>query len=105
MKTFPALASFVLLSAGIYSSNTHAAPVNFSPYVDLSVNARWSINEPVDLLAISQASGIKNYHLAFINASSGCNAAWGGSSPATAFDANHKPQQAWGQHTTQQLAA
>jgi chitinase len=105
MKTFQALASFVLLSAGVYSSNTHAAPVNFSPYVDLSVNARWSINEPADLLAISQASGIKSYHLAFINGSTGCNAVWGGSSPATEFDANHKPQQAWGQHTTQQLAA
>jgi len=43
----------------------------FAPYVDMSLASH-------DIASISQASGIKNFTLAFIIDNGGCGAGWGG---------------------------
>lgn len=67
----------------------------FSPYADLTLNVHWDSQYqdlvPMDLLAISKASGTKNFTLAFITDSGSCVPAWGGQSA-------YSVEKAWGSH-------
>lgn len=78
------------------------AATGFSPYADLTINTRWDSQyqdmEPMDLAAISQLTGINNYHLAFITDSGSCNPAWGGQS-------SYSVNNAWGAHLTDKMRA
>lgn len=94
----------VLFLTGL-SSSIFARQLNttgFRPYADLTINTRWDSQyqdmEPMDLAAISQSTGIKSYHLAFITDSGSCNPAWGGQS---SFSVNN----GWGSHLTDKLRA
>ncbi|KIE28206.1 sugar hydrolase [Streptomyces sp. MUSC 125] len=49
----------------------------FAPYVDTS------LYPPFDLLAAADATGVKNYHLAFITDGGGCTPKWGGVTEVT----------------------
>lgn len=55
--------------------------IPFIPYADLTLNTYWDFKyqdmEPMDLVKTSQASGIRSYHLAFINDAGICQPAWG----------------------------
>src|SRR3990167_7250645 len=81
---------------------TFATTINFSPYADLTINARWDSTyqdmEPMDLLKISQESGIKSYHLAFITDAGNCQPAWGAES-------SYGVHQLWGKHLADKLQA
>lgn len=74
----------------------------FSPYADLTINAHWDSHyqdmEPMDLVKISQLSGVKNFHLAFITDAGNCSPAWGGQS-------SYVLSSAWGSHLTDRLRA
>ncbi len=96
--------SAIILSVSLFIMNmAYASTIkNFSPYTDFTLNVHWDSSyqdlEPSDLLAVSQASGVKNFHLAFITDAGGCQPAWGGqSSYATAAG--------WGTHLTDKLHA
>lgn len=72
-----------------------AETVSFSPYADMTINTHWDPKyqdmEPMNLYAISQKSGIKDYHLAFITDSNICAPAWGGQS-------SYSTSNEWGSH-------
>lgn len=72
----------------------------FAPYTDLTINTTWSPQyqdmEPTDLAAISQTSGIPNYHLAFITDSGSCSPAWGAQE-------TYSVNSSWGSHLTDRL--
>lgn len=74
----------------------------FSPYADITLATQWSsqyqTQEPMDLTQVSQVSGIKNYHLAFITDAGACHPAWGG-------QASYATDLAWGVHLTDKLRA
>jgi chitinase len=76
--------------------------VNFSPYADLTISAHWDPQyqdmEPMDLVAISQSTGINNYHLAFITDAGTCNPAWGG-------QLSYSVNDGWGAHLTDKMRA
>lgn len=101
MKRHSKLAYISLLLTGL-SSSTFAQTTSFSPYADLTINVTWDSHyqdmEPMDLNAVSQESGIKNYHLAFITDSGSCAPAWGGQSSYSVTDT-------WGKHLTDKLLA
>src|SRR5205085_5395904 len=82
-------------------ANPHTA-IHFSPYADLTINTTWSNQyndmEPMDLTAISKASGISEYHLAFITDAGNCTPAWGGQS-------SYSVNKGWGSHLTDKLHA
>lgn len=82
-------------------ANQHTT-VNFSPYVDLTINTHWDSHyhdrEPMDLVAISQLTGIKHYHLAFITDSGSCHPIWEGQS-------SYSINKGWGSHLTDKLRA
>lgn len=62
------------------STLTPTDQTQFSPYVDFTLKVDWSkpIPEPQNLIKISEDSGVKNFHLAFITDSGNCQSAWGG---------------------------
>lgn len=86
-----------------HSAFAYDAPaVSFSPYADVTINTHWDSQyqamEPMDLVAISQASGIHDYHLAFITDSGSCQPAWGGQS-------SYAVSTGWGSHLTSKMHA
>lgn len=84
------------------SNAQQTQPTNFSPYADVTINARWSQQyqdmEPMDLAAISAATGVKHYHLAFITDAGACNPAWGAQS-------TYSVSEGWGSHLTDKMRA
>jgi chitinase len=92
----------ILLSCGLISSVfASAAPItSFSPYVDLTLNVHWDSStqdlQPVDLVQISQTSGVKNYHLAFITDAGQCQPTWGGQQA-------YSMDKGWGSRLTEKL--
>lgn len=86
------------LIAASESSNIAVTP--FSPYVDMTLNVHWDPTlqdlVPVDLVQISQQSGIKNYSLAFITDAGSCFPAWGAHSA-------YPVSSGWGKSLTDQL--
>lgn len=88
------------LSTTIFAAKDQA--MVFSPYADLTINAHWDSQyqdmEPMDLAAISQISGINNYHLAFITDAGTCNPAWGG-------QLSYSVNDGWGKHLTDKMRA
>lgn len=96
---------FRLFSVALASLLLHpmlAQAANFSPYSDLTLNTHWDSKyndmEPADLTETSNASGIKNFHLAFITDAGHCKAAWGGQSSYAVADA-------WAKHLTDKMNA
>lgn len=67
------LAMLILCS----TTSVFAAATPYSPYVDLTLYLSRDTQYPTDLPAMSQASGINNYHLAFITDAGNCQPAWG----------------------------
>lgn len=94
----PILLSFPVPSA--LANSVPTTPLTFSPYVDMTLNVSWDPQsqdlEPMDLLKITQNSGVKNYHLAFITDAGNCNPAWGGQSTYSTKDG-------WASHLTDKL--
>ncbi|ASQ47072.1 chitinase [Legionella clemsonensis] len=80
----------------------YAAPaeIPFSPYADITINTHWEPEtqsmEPMDLVAIAVANGLKAYHLAFITDSGSCQPAWGG-------QATYSIDSQWGKRLTDKL--
>lgn len=76
--------------------------LTFSPYADLTINARWDSQylgmEPMDLMAVAQTSGVKSFHLAFITDAGSCNPAWGA-------QASYSVSAGWGSHLTDKMRA
>lgn len=89
------------LSTALFAA-TEQHTIPFSPYADLTINVRWDSQyqdlAPMDLVAISQSSGIKNYHLAFITDAGSCTPAWGGQS-------SYSVNEGWGSHLTDNMRA
>jgi chitinase len=77
-----------------------ASTVTYSPYVDTTLNVHWDPQyqdlEPADLLPISESSGVKNFHLAFITDAGNCSPAWGAQS-------TYSTSTGWGSHLTDKL--
>lgn len=94
--------STLLITFTLIVCPTASMALNYSPYADLTLNTHWDADyqdmEPADLVAVSEQSGIKNYHLAFITDSGNCQAAWGG-------QAAYSIQKAWGKHLTDNMRA
>lgn len=88
------------ISQTTFASSESAPATDFSPYADITINTHWDNQtqdmEPTDLSLISQASGVKSYHLAFITDAGTCTPAWGGQA---SYSINAK----WGQHLTTKL--
>lgn len=82
--------------------SAYAATKYFSPYADMTLSVHWDNHyqdlEPVDLIAVSKASGLKSFHLAFITDSGACNPTWGGQ-PSYGVNAS------WGSHLSDGLRA
>ena len=95
-----AVTIFALTTSTFAASLSRDSANNFSPYADLTINAYWDSQyqdmEPMNLLKVSQSSGIQNYHLAFITDAGSCAPAWGGQSTYSASTG-------WGSHLTDQL--
>ncbi len=97
-------ALFALLVMGFTSSSCTHQPltVQFSPYVDVGINTHWNPpyqdKEPMDLIAISQLTGIHHYHLAFIIDAGSCIPAWDGQS-------NYAVSKGWGSRLTDKMRA
>lgn len=93
------IAFLLLFITSIIVNTAYAAP-HFSPYADLTINARWDSQyqdmEPMDLLNISQASGVTDYHLAFITDAGSCQPAWGSQS-------SYSVNNGWAVHLTDAL--
>ena len=89
------------LAASVSAADTNSYPP-FSPYADLTINAHWDSQyqdmEPMDLVSVSQLSGLTHHHLAFITDAGNCNPAWGGYS---GYLVNNE----WGKHLTDKLQA
>ncbi|MDX1902225.1 MAG: chitinase [Gammaproteobacteria bacterium] len=85
-----------------FTLSAHAEAINFSPYADLTINTHWDSQyqdmEPMDLAAMSQSSGVKNYHLAFITDAGNCNPAWGAQS-------SYSVNAGWGSHVLDKMRA
>lgn len=98
VKTFVMFTTLVSVTPSFAASSS----VPFSPYIDMTINNQWDSTyedmEPMDLVAVSEKSGIKNYHLAFITDSDRCNAAWGSQAP-------YSVSKGWGSHVTDKLRA
>lgn len=75
-------------------------PSHYSPYADITLNVHWDSQtqnlEPVNLAPISQQTGIKSYHLAFITDAGACNPAWGA-------QATYSVKTSWGKNLTDKL--
>lgn len=93
----------------ILTSITSAIPgfaateaIKYSPYADVTINAHWDPKyqdmEPMALDEISDKSGIKSYHLAFITDAGKCSPAWGAQS-------SYSTDAGWGAHLTDKLRA
>lgn len=95
-----ALIALVTLSCTTAAFADSPTTVNFSPYADISINTHWDSQyqdmEPMDLLAISKSSGVRDYHLAFITDAGNCTPAWAGQT-------NYSTANAWGSHLTDSL--
>lgn len=97
------LVSILLLSLLSAKNGFSAAvPIPFSPYADITLSPVWSEKyqdlEPMDLLAVSKESGVKNFRLAFITDAGNCQPAWGGQSA-------YLVSAMWGKHLTDDLRA
>jgi chitinase len=96
------LKALVLLSAIISTPVFANQSIHFSPYADMTINTHWDSHyqdmEPMDLAEISDKSGIKSYHLAFITDAGNCSPAWGG-------QASFSVNEGWGSHLTDKLHA
>lgn len=83
-------------------TNYAEAAVKFSPYADVTINTHWDSQyqdmEPMDLVAVSKASGIHDYHLAFITDAGTCVPAWGGQE-------SYSVSSKWGSHLTDAMRA
>jgi chitinase len=94
----------LLMLPCLIATSVHALETenNFSPYADLTINTQWDSHyqdmEPVDLFAISQSTGVKSFHLAFITDAGNCQPAWGAQS---AYSINS----GWASHLTDKLRA
>lgn len=101
-NTFNHWLTYTAISLSTLSFANTAQALDYSPYADLTINTRWDSQyqdmEPVDLAAISQKSGIKNYHLAFITDAGSCAPAWGSQS-------SYSLEKGWGSHLTDKLRA
>ncbi len=95
-----ALITMLGLATPTFASEVQA--INFSPYADLTLSVYWNSQyqdlEPIDLTAISQSSGVNNYHLAFITDAGNCNPAWGGQS-------SYSVSNGWGSRLTDKMRA
>lgn len=94
---FLAVVSFTL----VLSCLSHLAlAYDVRPYADLTMNTRWDSQyqemEPMDLVEVSQAAGVKSFRLAFITDSGICAPAWGGQ---TSYSVGNN----WGSHLTDKL--
>src|SRR3990167_8930655 len=102
MKSSIATILVVFLTSSFEPVSLASSSVIYSPYADLTINTYWDSQyqdmEPMNLVKVSEQTGIKNYHLAFITDSGDCNAAWGGQSA-------YLTHQAWGKHLTDELRA
>lgn len=102
MKTYLKIVPSLLFLLGLTTPSIAMATKLFSPYVDLTLSTVWNSQyqelEPQDLAPITQASGIKSYHLAFITDSGSCSPAWGGQS---AYALSH----GWGSRLIAKLRA
>ena len=89
-----------IISLLVVATAAHAQPIVFSPYADITINAHWDSQyqdmEPADLVKMSEASGVKSYHLAFITDAGNCHAAWGAQNTYSLNDA-------WGKHLTDRM--
>lgn len=92
--TIAIISNTIMAAYAIPNTNT------FSPYADLTINARWDAEyqdmEPMDLVAISKLSGAKSFHLAFITDAGSCSPAWGG-------QATYSVTANWGMNLTKKL--
>jgi chitinase len=90
----------IAMGISVFAVAVKAQPINFSPYADVTINAHWDPQyqdmEPMDLAAISQSTGINNYHLAFITDAGTCSPAWGGQS-------SYSVSNGWGAHLTDKM--
>lgn len=93
------LRNLITCSALLFSS-VSVADSSYRPYADLTINAYWDSQyqdmEPMDLTKVSEASGIKAYHLAFITDAGSCLPAWGAQS-------SYSVKEAWGKHLTDKM--
>lgn len=75
---------------------------NFMPYADITMNTYWDpqYNEssPADLVKVSQESGVKSFHLAFITDAGSCLPAWGA-------QGDYSVAKQWAARLTDQLRA
>ncbi len=78
-----------------------AQPI-FSPYVDMTLTPQWDDKTqalgPLDLMKLSSASQVKDFHLAFVNDADHCKPAWGG-------NPSYTTQNKWAANLTQALRA
>jgi len=98
MKSITKLLAFTTLS--LSTAICAANPVPYSPYADITMDAHWSNGdndmEPGDLVKVSQDSGVKSYHLAFIVDQGQCTPAWAGL-------ADYSVSKAWASRLTKDL--
>lgn len=96
------LGLLTLMSVTSFAFADTVTPVMFSPYVDLTIDTTWNnqtnSTEPMDLTQVSAQTGIKNYHLAFINDSGNCTPVWSGMNKATV-------KSAWGKTLFEKMQA
>ena len=96
------LIAFILSAFTTPAIAAQTSALTFSPYADLTINARWDSQyqdmEPMNLIAISQASSTKSFHLAFIIDAGSCSPAWGG-------QASYSVNDNWGSHLTDKMRA
>lgn len=74
----------------------------FSPYADITLKTVWDAKDqalaPDDLVKVSAASGVKQFHLAFITDAGNCTPAWGG-------QPSYSVNQQWAAHMTDAMRA
>lgn len=88
-------AMFLALVAAGSISSANAACASFAPYHLMTLNMQ--SGQPMNLVSVSQATGVKNFTLAFIiNSGGGCNPAW---------DGEFATSSAWGKSLTDSMRA
>ncbi|EKD71991.1 MAG: hypothetical protein ACD_46C00039G0007 [uncultured bacterium] len=93
----------ILIFTGLFSlisTGWAQTSYQFSPYADITINTYWSAQyqdmEPADLTKISAASGVKNFHLAFVTDAGTCLPAWGAQS-------SYSIESKWAAHLTNNM--